>query len=72
MQLHGSTEGNLIAAVRSANRLRGHPVHSDTIKYWADLRDHARKELSASIGLAAESLARLVAELEVEISKRPR
>ena len=28
MQLHGSTEGNLIAAVRSATRFRDHPVHS--------------------------------------------
>ncbi len=71
MQLHGSTEGNLIAAVRSANRLRGQPVHADTIKHWADLLHHARKELSTSIGLPAEPLARLVAELEGEMAKRP-
>ena len=71
MHLHGSTEGNLIAAVRSASRLRGHPVHADTIKHWADLLHHARKELSTSIGLPAEPLARLVAELEVEMARRP-
>ena len=71
MQLHGSTEGNLIAAVRSASRLRGHPVHADTIKHWADLLQHARKEISTSIGLPAPALPRLVAELEGEMARRP-
>lgn len=72
MKLHGSTEGNLIAAVRSANRLRGQPVHADTIKHWADLLHHARQELATSIGLPAEPLMRLVAELEVAMARRPR
>jgi hypothetical protein len=72
MQLHGSTEGNLISAVRSASRLRGHPVHADTIKHWADLLQHARRELSLNAALPSEPLKRLVAELEVELTKRPR
>ena len=71
MQLHGSTEGNLIAAVRSASRLRGHPVHADTIKHWADLLHHARRELSSTAALPSEHLQRLVAELEDEMAKRP-
>ena len=71
MQLHGSTEGNLIAAVRSASRLRGHPVHADTIKHWADLLHHAQRELSSTAALPSEPLKRLVAELEVEMAKRP-
>jgi hypothetical protein len=71
MELHGSTEGNLIAAVRSASRLRGHPVHADTIKHWANLLHHARRELSTGAALSSEPLKRLVAELEVEMSKRP-
>jgi hypothetical protein len=37
MQLHGSTEANLISAVRSAGRLRGQRVHSDTVNYWTSL-----------------------------------
>ena len=72
MQLHGSTEGNLISAVRSASRLRGQPVHADTIKHWADLLQHARRELSLNAALPSEPLQRLVVELEVELTKRPR
>ena len=72
MQLHGSTEGNLIAAVRSASRLRGKPVHADTIKHWDDLLRHARSELSTNAVLPSEPLKRLVEELEIEMSKRPK
>ena len=72
MRLHGSTEGNLMSAIRSANRLRGHPVHADTLKYWTDLICHARGELSSQAGLPLESLTRLVAELELEVRRRPR
>lgn len=72
MQLHGSTEGNLMSAIRSASRLRGHPVHADTLKYWGDLLRHARGELSSSAALPSESLTQLVAELELEIVRRPR
>jgi len=71
MELHGSTEGNLIAAVRSACRLRDRPVHADTIKHWADLLSHARRELSTTAALSSEPLQRLVAELEGEMAKRP-
>ena len=72
MKLHGSTEGNLLSAIRSASRLRGQPVHVDTLKYWSDLIRHARDELSSRVGLPPESLRRLVAELEVEVGRRPR
>jgi hypothetical protein len=71
MQLHGSTEGNLIAAVRSATRFRDHPVHSDTIRHWENLLHHARRELSDSAALPSESLQRLVMDLEIELAKRP-
>ena len=72
MQLHGSTEANLISAVRSADRLRGQEVHADTIKYWADLLHHARQELLRSIGPSATSLEQLVAELEIKMANRAR
>ncbi len=72
MKLHGSTEGNLISAIRSANRLRGHSVHADTLKFWSELIRHARDELSSWTGLPPESLKRLVAELELEVGRRPR
>ncbi|HJR83332.1 MAG TPA: hypothetical protein VJ775_05350 [Sphingomicrobium sp.] len=72
MKLHGSTEGNLMSAIRSASRLRGRPVHADTLKFWSDLLRHARDELSSWAGLPPESLKRLVAELEVEVGRRAR
>ena len=71
MQLHGSTEGNLIAAVRSAVRFRDHPVHADTIKHWENLLHHARRELTTGAALPSQPLQRLVMELEVELAKRP-
>ena len=71
MKLHGTTEGNLISAVRSASRLRGSPVHKDTIKFWADLIAHARNELSSHAALPSDTLKRLVAELELEVARRP-
>ena len=70
MQLHGSTEANLTAAIRSANRLRGRAIYRETIAFWAELVLHARRELSCGDVTASNSLARLVAELELEIDKR--
>ena len=72
MQLHGTIEGNLISAIRSANRLRDRPVHADTVKFWTELVRHARKELTSCAALPSEALRRLVAELELEVAKRPR
>lgn len=72
MKLHGSTEGNLISAIRSANRLRGQTVHADTLKYWSDLIRHARDELSFNASLPSESLSRLIGDLEQAIFQRAR
>jgi hypothetical protein len=72
MQLHGTIEGNLISAIRSANRLRDRPVHADTVKFWGELVKHARKELASCAALPSEALRRLVAELELEVARRPR
>ena len=72
MQLHGTIEGNLISAIRSANRLRDRPVHADTLKFWTELITHARRELTSCAALPPEALRRLVAELELEEARRPR
>ncbi len=69
MKLHGSVQENLVAAVRSARRLRAHPVHGDTLKYWSDLLHHARRELASGRG-ERRSLEPLVVELETEIADR--
>ena len=70
MKLHGSTEGNLISAIRSAGRLRQRPVHADTVKFWSDLVLHARTELSSCAALSSNGLKNLISELELEISRR--
>jgi hypothetical protein len=71
MQLHGSTEGNLISAIRSATRLRGQPVHSDTLEYWSGLIRHARAELLSQAAMPPESLRNLITKLEAELGQRP-
>jgi hypothetical protein len=67
MELHGTILNNLASAVQSARRLRGHPVHEDTLGHWADLLHHARRELAAG---TAEPILPLILELEKEIAER--
>lgn len=71
MKLHGSIEDNLVAAVRSARRLRDHPVHADTLKHWTDLLHHARREL-ASETPERDAIEPLIVDLETEIAGRSR
>jgi hypothetical protein len=65
MQIEGSVRANLIAAIASARRLRGRPVHNDTIKYWSQLLDHARR---VSTQPQAEVFGDLMTELETEVA----
>lgn len=66
MELHGSIRANLAAAINSARRLRGHPVHADTLNHWTAVLGEARREL-ATDG-ADTSLRDLVLELEHELA----
>src|SRR3546814_17769532 len=71
MKLYGSIQENLVSAVRSARRLRKHPVHTDTLKHWDDLLHYARRELAS--GTADRPLIEpLVTELDAEIASRAR
>lgn len=70
MELHGSIETNLVAAVRSARRLRGHPIHADTLQHWTDLLHQARRQLAAELASETETLKQLVADLETELADR--
>jgi hypothetical protein len=65
MQIEGSIRANLIAAIASAKRLRGRPVHGDTIKYWRQLLDYARK---VSTQPHSEVFGDLMTELETEVT----
>lgn len=68
MELHGSIEANLVAAVRSARRLRGHPIHADTLQHWTDLLHQARRQLAAGQARPTGTLKQLVADLETELA----
>jgi hypothetical protein len=65
MQIEGSIRANLIAAVASARRLRGKAVHHDTIAYWRQLLEHARR---AGVP-QPEPLGQLMADLEIELAR---
>jgi hypothetical protein len=70
MKLHGSTEGNLIAALRSLRRMRGQTVHADTVQHWTDLLKYADHELSSGQAMPREPVKQLAAELRVELKSR--
>ena len=67
MELHGSIVNNLTSAVQSARRLRGRPVHDDTLGHWADLVHHARQAMADG---SDEPIQSLIAELEKELAER--
>jgi len=68
MDIYGSIAKNLTSAVQSARRLRGHPIHADTLGHWRDLLTYARQELADG---STEPLQVLIAELENEVADRP-
>jgi HPt (histidine-containing phosphotransfer) domain-containing protein len=70
MEMHGTVEANLVSAIASAKRLRGHPVHADTIAHWSDLLHHALRELATDQSPHRQALMQLVAELEAEVAHR--
>ena len=70
MKLHGSIEGNLISAIRSARRFRSRPVHSDTLGHWSHLLEHAGREVASGAAFPREPLKQLMAELETELAQR--
>lgn len=67
MELHGTILNNLASAVQSARRLRGHPVHPDTLGHWTELLHQARRELA---GNSTDPILPLVLELEEELAER--
>ena len=67
MELHGTIANNLTSAVQSARRLRGHPVHSDTLEHWSGLVTHARQALAQG---STEPIHTLIADLENEMADR--
>ena len=66
MQIQGSIRANLAAAISSARRHCGLPVHADTISHWQRLADYARR---VSVQPQAEVFGDLLAELDKELTR---
>jgi hypothetical protein len=64
MELHGSITQNLQAAVESSRRLKGHPIHRDTLAFWSDLIREARARRSLGEGTDDREVEEAIAELE--------
>lgn len=70
LKLHGTMIENLRSAVASAERLRGKPVYSDTIRFWQALLGEAdRTDESLATNDAAARVV-LMARLAQEIAAR--
>jgi hypothetical protein len=67
MDLYGSLVENLEAAVESTRRLRGQRVNSDTIQFWSDLLETARRVLATVIDVNSPAVAALADQLEEEL-----
>jgi hypothetical protein len=70
MQLHGSIEENFENAIASARRLRGHPIYKDTLIYWADLIQEARRVRQEPSGGQSDALGVAIVRLETELAER--
>jgi len=66
MRIEGSLRSNLIAAVASARRLRGSPIHSDTIDHWRRLLEYGRLN---SVQPMCEPVTDVVDQLEQELAR---
>jgi hypothetical protein len=69
MELHGTLAHNLQLARDSSRRLRGHPVHRDTLAFWSDLIGEARASRAEGDAADDTDVDRLIAELEMAIAE---
>ena len=65
MELYGSIADNLKAAVESSGRLKGHPIHKDTLQFWSDLIREARARKAAGGALDHSEVDEAISELRV-------
>jgi len=70
MELAGTIAENLQAAILSARRLRGHRVHGDTLRFWQDLLDCARRKARRSALPQSHEIYGLIADLQSELAAR--
>ncbi len=70
MKFHGPILDNLNNAIASARRLRGHPVYKDTLAYWNELIQEARRVQRNPAYEQADPLEAAIVSLEVELTER--
>jgi len=70
MKFHGPILDNLNNAIASARRLRGHPVYKDTLAYWNELIQEARRVQRNPGYEQADLLEAAIVSLEVELAER--
>ena len=69
MELHGSLVVNLEAAILSAQRLRGRPLYPETLQFWSELLEMARRVLGTLIDSDTTWIASLSDQLDIEIQE---
>ena len=70
MELSGTVLENLQAAVTSARRFRGHPVHADTLQFWRDLLGYARQVKADHVADEERRIVEALIQLETELADR--
>ena len=70
MEIDGSMLDNLANAIASARRLRGHPVYQDTLIYWGNLVQEARRLRLDARCEQTDVLGAAIAKLETELAER--
>ena len=70
MKLDGSILENHKAAVRSSARLKGHPVHADTLQFWGELVAAARERKRKQPECDWAQIDQLIAAVEQDLSER--
>jgi hypothetical protein len=69
MEIHGSLRHNLQLALESSKRLRGHPIHRDTLAFWSELISEARARRAPGDDPDDPEVDRLVIELGTELAE---
>ncbi len=72
MELSGDIIRNLRSAVQSATRLRGRPVHPDTLGFWQQLLKEARRQSRLCEASQLPMMQGLIVKLENAIAEGPR
>jgi hypothetical protein len=72
MKIHGTITSNLEEAIKSAQRLRDHPIYADTLGYWQELLREARRRRMDEMENKRAALDVLIVRLENELAVRAR